>query len=246
MLVHKFSPKISETFIITGRAYTTMQSGNGSNGTVASLTEQQAQEKANMLIQMLPGKGLFQKTSFATIGGSLVAIAIANNIYIPNEETPLFVAFILFIRFLQVKLGPMISDYAEKGIIEMRAFWVEKFFGQKRELQEQLTYIGNFQNQQQVVDEYTRIKKENISLEAELKDLLEVNKYLHSIRLKLEDRVRKIQEQREQERQQLVASLLERVMSDLKDPKFQDSIMKQCLVDLDKIGSTMKAAAGAR
>lgn len=185
---------------------------------------------------MLPGDTLFKKTAFTTIGGSLLAIAIANDLYIPNHETPILAAFLLFVRLVQLKLGPLITEFAEKGLAELRSFWEDKFFGQKKVLQETLRHLEKFQNQQQILDEYIRIKKENVSLEKELNDLLSTNKHLQSIKSKLEDKVRKLQEEQEQERKQLLDALLERVMSDLKDPKFQDTIMKQCLVDLEKIG----------
>ncbi|PJF18236.1 hypothetical protein PSACC_01936 [Paramicrosporidium saccamoebae] len=78
-------------------------------------------------------------------------------------------------------------------------------------------------------------KRENVVLEAELAELLERNKLLGEVKVKLDDAVRKAGEKKIAERRALVDSIMAGVMTELKESKLQGRILKQALADLERV-----------
>jgi small-conductance mechanosensitive channel len=78
-------------------------------------------------------------------------------------------------------------------------------------------------------------KRENVMLEAELAELVERNKLLSEAKSKLDDAVRRAGEKKVAERRALVDSIMAGVMTELKESKLQDRILKQALADLERI-----------
>jgi len=59
---------------------------------------------------MLPGENNFKKALYSALGGGATAGLIASNIYIPNEETLILIAFLIMSRLAYVKLSAPISS----------------------------------------------------------------------------------------------------------------------------------------
>lgn len=51
-----------------------------------------------------------------TVGASALTVAMANDFYIANYETLYLAAFATLMRLLYLKLGPIIDDFATKGL----------------------------------------------------------------------------------------------------------------------------------
>ena len=78
--------------------------------------ETEATSRALKLLDIVPGDSLFKKTTFVTIGGSILTVAIANDLYICNHESVHLLAFVLLMRFLYLKVGPLIDNWATQGL----------------------------------------------------------------------------------------------------------------------------------
>lgn len=78
--------------------------------------EEEAQSRAQQILQYFPGSTIVRKAAYATITGGLVAFLVSNGIYIPNDETLILVAFALVVRVLYVKLSPLLTDLIDSGI----------------------------------------------------------------------------------------------------------------------------------
>ena len=87
------------------------------------------------------------------------------------------------------------------------------------DLKEQLHY-------KQFIESYNGLEEENLLLEAKLHTILQMNKNASTLKSVLDERVRSVMEARENERKRILSTLLERVMSDLKDPKTVKSSLR--------------------
>jgi Mitochondrial ATP synthase B chain precursor (ATP-synt_B) len=76
----------------------------------------QAKEQALKWLDVFPGDTIVKKTSYVTIGASITAILAAKDIYIANKETLILAAFVILMRIAYIKLGPLVSEFAENGM----------------------------------------------------------------------------------------------------------------------------------
>jgi len=101
--------------------------------------------------------------------------------------------------------------------------------------------LKGFLDHTEATFDFYETKRENLLLEAELAEIEETNKFLLSIKTRLDEVVRRETEKQATEKRQLVERLIRGVMEELKDSKIQDTIMKNCLLSLEKIPAQPQA-----
>lgn len=79
---------------------------------------QQAQQKAQALLDMLPGDTFLKKTTFATLGAGLASFLISKGIYVFDGESLILISFLIVTRYLYLKLSGPLSDYLQ-GLIDV-------------------------------------------------------------------------------------------------------------------------------
>lgn len=72
--------------------------------------------KKSLFLEMLPGENNFKKALYSVLGGGATAGLIASDIYIPNEETLILIAFLIMSRLAYVKLSAPISSLFESYV----------------------------------------------------------------------------------------------------------------------------------
>jgi ATP-dependent protease HslVU (ClpYQ) ATPase subunit len=84
-------------------------------------------------------------------------------------------------------------------------------------------------------------KRENAVLDAQLSEVLERQRFLASVKSKLDEAVRKSIERQAAERKAMIDAIMAGVMTELEDVKLQDRILKKCLFDLENVPSVQQA-----
>lgn len=184
---------------------------------------------------MFPGDTNAKKATFATLTGGLMAFLVANNIYIPNDETLILAAFIIVVRTLYVKLGGPIADMIDAAINEVRTKMMSSRQLEMKGLEEEIADLEQFRDFPAVTQDLLKTRQENIILEAEYAELVERTKFLTQIKMQLDDAVRKYAEKKALERRQKIDAIMAGVLTELKDPKLQNAILQQCLEDLKNL-----------
>lgn len=201
------------------------------------ISKTEAQSRAKGLLAMLPGETAFSKTAYATIGTGLGAFLISKGIYIPNDETLVLVAFAITIRALYNKLSGPVSEYLENSINEMREKWLASSVAEKEQIINSISEMESFRDHTDVTTSFYTTRHENILLEAELAALKDQHRFLSGIKQRLDETVRKEKERAAEERRAKVEALIEGINAALKDPKMQETILKKCITDLEKMES---------
>lgn len=95
--------------------------------------------------------------------------------------------------------------------------------------------MENFRDHTDVTTSFYATRHENILLEAELAQIQDQHRLYSSIKQRLDEAVRREKERAKEERRANVQALIEGINSALKDPKMQETILKKCLNDLEKM-----------
>lgn len=95
--------------------------------------------------------------------------------------------------------------------------------------------LEQFRDFSEITADLYQTKRENVILEAQLGELMEQNNFLASTKAKLDEAVRKETEKKLAEKRALVEAIKAGVLKELAEPKLQDRILKQALIDLQKI-----------
>ena len=95
--------------------------------------------------------------------------------------------------------------------------------------------MESFTDHTDVTKSFYTTRYENILLEAELAALKDQNRFLSSLKQRLDETVRKEKERAAEERRVKVEALIEGINAALKEPKMQETILKKCIADLERM-----------
>lgn len=119
----------------------------------------------------------------------------------------------------------------------MREKWLSSSVAEKERIINSISQMENFRDHTDVTSSYYTTRHENIILEAELFETQDQHRLFSSIKQRLDEAVRREKERAKEERRAKVEALIEGINSALKDPKMQETILKKCLSDLEKMES---------
>ncbi len=184
---------------------------------------------------MFPGDTNAKKAAYATLTGGLMAFLVANNIYIPNDETLILAAFTIVVRTLYVKLSGPLSDMIEAGINDVKAKMTSSRQVELQALEVEIADLEQFRDYSSVTEDLFKTRFANILLEAEYAELVERAKFFSVTKAQLDDAIRKYSEKKAREHREKINAIMAGVLKELQDPKLQSVILKRCLEDLKGI-----------
>lgn len=119
----------------------------------------------------------------------------------------------------------------------MREKWLATSNAEKEKIINTISQMENFRDHTDVTTSFYTTRHENILLEAELAQIQDQHRLHSSIKQRLDEVVRREKERAKEERRVKVEALIEGINAALKDPKMQETILKKCLNDLEKMES---------
>lgn len=106
---------------------------------------------------------------------------------------------------------------------------------EKERISHSIAEMENYRDHTDVTASFYATRRENIVLEAELAELHEQHRFLSSLKQRLDEAVRKEKERATEERRIKVEALIAGINAALQDPKMQETILKKCIADLEKM-----------
>ena len=119
----------------------------------------------------------------------------------------------------------------------MREKWLASSIVEKERIINSISQMEIFRDHTDVTSSFYTTRHENIILEAELAQIQDQHRLFSSIKQRLDEAVRREKERAKEERRAKVEALIEGINLALKDPKMQETILKKCLNDLEKMES---------
>ncbi|CAO3704006.1 unnamed protein product [Rhizopus stolonifer] len=197
--------------------------------------EVEPREKASSIINNLPGNSFVSKTGFLTLGTGLATFLISKEIYVLNEETLVLVASTGLLGVLLKYLREPFSNMADEHIARIKNVMVKAREDHKAAVQERIDEAGQMKDLVDVTKALFELSRETAKLEAEAFTLKQQVAVASEAKTTLDSWVRHEASLREREQKQLAAYLIEKINKDLNDPKIQQQILDQAILDLKNV-----------
>jgi len=191
--------------------------------------------QANALINAIPGNSMLTKTGVVALGAGLFAVGISKELILIHPETIIVGCFGGIVYLLSQQLAPVIKGELESYIDNIR-----KAVNENREKE-----IASFHDEIQKLKDVelaVPLTKELFSMHKEIvlmnKTLAEYNvrkNTINSIKSKMDAIAALEAQQRASEQGELLGLLRSRVMTAIKDPKFQENYLKKCISDIESM-----------
>ncbi|KAL0080822.1 ATP synthase F0 subcomplex subunit B ATP4 [Phycomyces blakesleeanus] len=194
--------------------------------------------KANSIIDSLPGNSFVSKTGFVTLSTGAATFLISKEIYVLNEETLVLVASLGLLGVLLKYVREPFTTMANDHISRIKNILVQARDDHKSAVQERINEVGQMKDLVDVTKSLFAISRETAELEAEAFVLKQQVAVAHELKTTLDSWVRHEASVREREQKQLAAYLIEKIQKDLQDPKVQQQILDQAVLDVQKLAKT--------
>jgi len=192
-------------------------------------------ERANSIIESIPGSSLVSKTGTVVLGTGLTAAAISSELYVVNEETVVLVGFLILVTYLGRSISAPYAEWAQgqvdkiKGILNSaRAEHTKTVASRIDSVKEMQDVVGLTKNLFALSKETAQLEAESFVLKQELAVKSEVKQMLDSW-------VRYEQQAKEEEQSQLTKSVIDKVMKSLTDEKNQKQILLDAVAEVEQL-----------
>ncbi|KAI7907300.1 uncharacterized protein BX663DRAFT_134094 [Cokeromyces recurvatus] len=201
---------------------------------LATKTEEPKQ-KANSLIDVLPGNSIVSKTGYITGATGLAAFLISKEIYVLNEETLVLISSAGLLGVLLKYLREPFTNMANEHIERIKNILIQARNEHKSTVQERIDEVGEMKDLVQVTKTLFELSRETAQLEAEAFELKQQVAVASEVKSTLDSWVRHETSLREREQKQLATYLIEKVNKSLEDPKIQQQILDQAILDVQAV-----------
>ncbi|QRW16758.1 F-type H+-transporting ATPase subunit b [Rhizoctonia solani] len=192
------------------------------------------EQRANAIIESLPGNSLISKTGTVVLGTGVAAAAISQELYVVNEETIVLVGTAIMFTLLARILKDPYKEWTEGHINRIRNILNST---RKEHTQAVTARIDAVQQMKDVVD-VTKglfaLSKETAKLEHEAFTRQKVA-VATEVKAVLDSWVRYEQQEKESEQADLAKAVIERVTKSLTDAKNQQDILNSAIAEVEQL-----------
>lgn len=207
-----------------------------SAGSIRSLsTPVEPKEKANSIIEALPGNSILSKTGILATSAAASVYAISSELYVVNDETILLATFIGFVGLIAKVVAPLYGEFAKDRTAHVTKLLNEARLGHVNAVKDRIDQVSSLKDVVSTTKALFEMSKETSALEAEAFELKQKVNVASEAKSVLDSWVRYEAQVRQMEQQQLSSSVIAKVQADLKDAKFQDKILAQAVSDVEKL-----------
>ncbi|KAF8677617.1 atp synthase [Rhizoctonia solani] len=193
------------------------------------------EQRANAIIESLPGNSLISKTGTVVLGTGVAAAAISQELYVVNEETIVLVGTAIMFTLLARILQDPYKEWTEGHINRIRNILNST---RKEHTQAVTARIDAVQQMKDVVD-VTKglfaLSKETAKLEHEAFTQRQKVAVATEVKAVLDSWVRYEQQEKESEQADLAKAVIERVTKSLTDAKNQQDILNSAIAEVEQL-----------
>jgi len=189
--------------------------------------------KASSLLDALPGNSVVSKTGFVTLGTALAGLAISKELFVVNEEIIVLGSFVVLAGYISTVVQTPYKEWAEGQIQKVKNILNGAREEHTNAVRSRIESVGEMKDVVGITRSLFELSKETAKLEHEsyvLKQRVDVASEVKSV---LDSWVRFESQAREAEQRELVRTVIEKVFSDLRDPRLQREILEQSAADIE-------------
>lgn len=200
-----------------------------------SYATQDPKSKAAAIIDALPGTSMISKTGILATGTAATVYAIANSLYVVNAETCLAVVFGVFLYVMSKTAAPGYKDWADGHINTIKGVLDQARTNHVSAVKERIDSVNQLKDVVQTTKDLFAVSKETVGLEAKAFEMKQQVDLAHEAKAVLDSWVRYESQVRQQQQIELAQSLISKIEKEVNTKKFQDSVLKQAIADVERV-----------
>ncbi|KAJ8144900.1 hypothetical protein OY671_002002 [Metschnikowia pulcherrima] len=204
-------------------------------GIRALSTPVEPKEKANSIINALPGNNLISKTGVLATSAAAAVYGISNEVLIIHDETILVATFLGFVALAAKFVAPLYTEWADGEIKRVADILADSRNKHTTAVKERIASVSQLKDVVATTKQLFAVSKETAQLEAESFELKQKIAVANEAKATLDSWVRFEQQQRQLEQEQLIKSVLDKVNKEIANPKFQDRVLAESVAEVEKI-----------
>ncbi|KAI9681192.1 MAG: atp4 subunit B of the stator stalk of mitochondrial F1F0 ATP synthase [Caeruleum heppii] len=195
-------------------------------------------QKAQSIIDALPGNSLVSKTAILSAGAGLSIAAISNELYVVNEES--IVAFSLLSIFWAVGKygGPMYKEWAETQVAKIRDILSAARQDHTAAVKQRIDSVQQLGGVVEITKQLFEVSKETAQLEAKAYELEQKTALVSEAKTVLDSWVRYEGQVKQRQQRELAESIIGKIRKELENPKTLQQILQQSVADVEKLVSS--------
>jgi F-type H+-transporting ATPase subunit b len=194
---------------------------------------QDPKAKADEIVNSVPETSVLTKTGILATGAAAAAYAIGNSLYVINEETVLVVTFSAFVYLMSKTAAPAYRDWAEGYITNVKSILDTARDGHVVAVKERIETVEQLKDVVSVTKDLFAVSKDTVELEAQAFEQKQKVDFAGEAKSVLDSWVRYESQVRQREQQDLAKSVIENIQKEISNPKFQQQVLQQAVVDVE-------------
>ncbi|KAF8315362.1 putative H+-transporting two-sector ATPase chain b precursor, mitochondrial [Clavulina sp. PMI_390] len=199
------------------------------------LAQQPPAERANSLINSLPGNSLVSKTGFVVLSTGALATAISQELYVVNEETVVLVGTLAIFTYIARALQAPYKEWANSQISHIKGLLESTRKEHTQAVADRISSVEQMKDVVDVTKNLFAISKETAQLEAEAFTLKQQVALAAELKSVLDSWARYEQQQKESEQAELSKTVIDKVLKSLSDEKTQKDILLGAVAEIEQL-----------
>lgn len=192
-------------------------------------------QKANSIIDALPGNNYLSKTGFLATSAAAAIYGISNELLVIHDETILVITFAAFTALAAKFVAPLYTEWADGEIKKVNDLLNQARTNHVSAVQDRIDSVSQLKDVVSVTKQLFAVSKETAELEGQAFELKQQIAVANEAKSTLDSWVRFEQQQRQLEQQQLIKSVLDKVNKEIENPKFQERVLSEAVADVEKL-----------
>ncbi|KAL8905709.1 MAG: hypothetical protein Q9207_002465 [Kuettlingeria erythrocarpa] len=201
----------------------------------SNVPSEEPSKKAQSIVDSLPGNSLVSKTAIFSAGTGVGIWAIANEIYVVNEESIVMVATLSVFWAIAHYGGPMYKQWAEGQIDKMKNILYSARAEHTSAVKQRIESVKKLGSVVEVTKQLFEVSKETAKLEAEAFELEQKTALAAEAKAVLDSWVRYEGQVKQRQQKELAESIISRITKELENPKTLQQILNQSVADVERI-----------
>ncbi|PVU88271.1 hypothetical protein BB561_005945 [Smittium simulii] len=197
-----------------------------------STEHQDPAAKAHSLIDMLPGDNFVTKTGYIAATTGATAFLISKEIYVFNEESIIVAALAGMLTLLYSKMREPLNSWAKDYSTSLETILNKARGEHKAAVISKVDSLSQLKEIVPMTKNMFALSREMVVMLSEINELKQKIAIRNEVKAVLDSHVRYEESVRQNEQRVVASKVITNIRNQLTNPKVQQEIINQCLVDL--------------
>lgn len=199
----------------------------------SNVPSEDPKQRAQAIIDSLPGNSLISKTAILSAGAGLSIAAISNEIYVVNEESIVMFSLLTVFWAAFKYGGPVYKEWAEGHIRRIKAILYAAREDHTQAVRDRIDDVKQLSGVVDLTKQLFEVSKETARLEAQAYELEQKTALAQEAKSVLDSWVRYEGQVKQRQQRELAESIISKIRKELENPKQLQQILQQSVADVE-------------